>query len=129
MAEFLGQSERPSNVVTESAMGNMGKPIPLFRKQNAYDECKAIGMTDPVKITACVGAVSEQLERDKPYEAMSEGMRYLDLTGTYRLFATLLISEDPAFKRQPDAPLKPVKRREPGPKDTEDRMEQYQDYA
>lgn len=42
--------------------------------------------------TEVVGAVAEQLERDNPYEAMAAGMKHLDLCGTYRLFAVLLIS-------------------------------------
>jgi hypothetical protein len=71
----------------------MGKTIPMFRKTNAVWHCQQMGMTDMVKITAVVGAVAAQLERDQPYEAMREGMRYLDLTGTYRLMASLLTGE------------------------------------
>jgi hypothetical protein len=33
------------------------------------------------------------LERDKPYEAQAAGMKFLDLTGTYRLFAVLLTTD------------------------------------
>jgi hypothetical protein len=38
----------------------------------------------------CVSSIANQLERDKPYEAQAAGMRFLDLTGTYRLMAVLL---------------------------------------
>jgi hypothetical protein len=34
--------------------------------------------------------VSNRLERDDPYGAMSDAMKYVDLTGTYRLMAALL---------------------------------------
>jgi hypothetical protein len=38
----------------------------------------------------CVSSIANQLEHDKPYEAQAAGMRFLDLTGTYRLMAVLL---------------------------------------
>jgi hypothetical protein len=70
-----------------SGFAAMGKPIPYERKQRAYDAAKSIGVKD---CFALVQGMSEQLERDKPYEAMQVGMKHVDLTGTYRIMATLL---------------------------------------
>lgn len=90
MAQFTGQ-KRTITPVEEDGFANMGKPIPFWRQQNGYDDCRQMGLTE-VNAHAAVSEVSEQLARDKPYEAMAAGMKYLDLTGTYRLFAVLLIS-------------------------------------
>jgi len=90
MAEFLGQ-DKTHEPAYEDGMGNMGKPIPDFRRENAYQDCKAMGLGS-ADAMAAVSETAEQLERDKPYEAMGRGMKYLDLIGTYRLFAVLLVS-------------------------------------
>lgn len=96
MAEFLNQPKRPSDPVTEEGMAAMGKPIPLWRKIAADRHMKDMGVTSALKRLSCIGAVANRLERDEPYEAMGEGMRYLDLIGTYRLFAVLLAEPKPA---------------------------------
>lgn len=67
----------------------MGKPVPFYRRQAGYDTCREMGLTSEDAYSA-VGVMSDQLERDEPYGAMEEGMRYVDLTGTYRLMAVLL---------------------------------------
>lgn len=85
MAEFL-QQEKPTH---DDGFGAMGKPISMERRQKGLDACKEMGLST-ADAWATVGVVAEQLERDEPYRAMSEGMRYLDLTGVYRLFAVLL---------------------------------------
>lgn len=81
MAEFITK-EPPT-----SPMAQMGKPIPLEAKQRAYEHAKAMGVQD---CFGCVNQIALLLERDKPYEAMAAGMKHVDLTGTYRLFAALL---------------------------------------
>lgn len=73
----------------ESGFEAMGKPIPNNRRQEAYDWLRTLGI-EIEAATLAVGSVATALERDKPYEAMAEGMKFLDLTGTYRLFAILL---------------------------------------
>lgn len=96
MAEFV--NKRPDLVPTkveEDGFGNMGKPIPTFRKEAGVGCCRDMGMTDMAIITACVSAMSAALERDKPYEAMSAAGQFLDLTGVYRLMAVLLVSPKP----------------------------------
>ena len=84
MAEFIGQQKNEID-----GFNNMGKPIPIDRRQQGYDHAKQMGLSSDHALAA-VSGVAEQLERDKPYEAMAAGMKYLDLTGTYRLFAVLL---------------------------------------
>lgn len=84
MAEFIGQDKEEID-----GFNNMGRPIPSDRRQRAYEHAKQMGLSSDHALAAVQG-VAEQLERDKPYEAMGAGMKYLDLTGTYRLFAVLL---------------------------------------
>lgn len=99
MAEFLNQTVSP--VEYEDGFNAMGKPIPMFRRTAAVKHCRAMGMTDTGKIMACIGGMVVQLEKDKPYEAMAVGMRYLDLTGTYRIMSVLLV--EPRPDEQPTA--------------------------
>lgn len=85
MAEHLNQKVEPGLGFFEK----MGKPIPFHAKEIGYQDCKKMGLNKDDSYS-CVSAMAEQLERDKPYEAQAAGMRYLDLTGTYRLMAVLL---------------------------------------
>lgn len=94
MAEFLNQTV-PHDQVYHDGMGAMGHPIPDYRRDAAYRTCReAFGMSS-ADAMSCVSGTAEQLERDKPYEAMGMAMRYIDLTGAYRLFAVLLASPKP----------------------------------
>jgi hypothetical protein len=91
MAEFLNQEPNEKQKFdTDEAFNAMGKPIPSHRKSNAIKHLKEMGMNDMQDITMCIDRVANQLERDEPYKAMLEGMKYLDLVGIYRLFAVLL---------------------------------------
>ncbi|MEC9268518.1 MAG: hypothetical protein VX464_20835 [Pseudomonadota bacterium] len=96
MAEFLNHEPVP---VDDFGAGNgfdaMGKPIPSHRRQAAYDQCKIIGLHS-TDANVLVGRMSEDLERDRPYDAVGEGMRSLDLVGTYRVMAYLLAAPAPA---------------------------------
>lgn len=85
MAEFLNQKR--SHPLTP--FNAMGKPIPPGARQAGFDDCKEMGL-DSARSWECVSAVAEQLERDKPYEAQGAAMKFLDLTGSYRLMAVLL---------------------------------------
>jgi hypothetical protein len=99
MAQFIVRTPRPPKNKSANADGDfsgfeaMGRPIPFYRQQAGYEECKSMGLDKEDSHNAVAG-MSEQLERDKPYEAMKIGMKYLDLTGTYRLMATLLTAEE-----------------------------------
>ena len=82
--------KRRRDKAVDDGFARMGKPIDFRARAVALEHVRAMGVTDTADGMAVVNAVAEQLERDKPYEAMQAGMKYLDLTGTYRLFAALL---------------------------------------
>ena len=65
----------------------MGKPVPFARRQRAYDAAVSMGVKDAFSL---IDGMAEKLQRDKPYEAMEMAYKYVDLTGAYRLMATLL---------------------------------------
>ena len=72
---------------TPSGFAAMGRPVPYERRQAAYNAAQSMGLKEPF---AVVDAMSEQLGRDKPFEAMEVAAKYVDLTGAYRLMAHLL---------------------------------------
>jgi hypothetical protein len=76
----------------DSGFAAMGKPIPFHRQQTGYEHCKEMGLDTEAAFSA-VRTMSEQLERDKPLQAMEAAKRYLDVTGCYRLMAVLLTAE------------------------------------
>ena len=69
----------------------MGKEVTFARRMKAD-----LAFKDMVKDAtaeerfSCIQSVSDQLERDRPYEALATARKYLDLTGAYRLIAILL---------------------------------------
>jgi hypothetical protein len=77
----------------ESGFNAMGQPIPIFRKEAAYQLVTHFGVEPAEDRVSLVNSVSEHLERDHPYEAQAAAMRYLDLTAAYRLIAVLLTGE------------------------------------
>lgn len=87
MAEFLNQKVVAAETAGADGFNAFGKPVSMARKEAAYQHCKAMGLT--VNAMTCVSGMAEKIERDEPYAAMEVGMRYLDLTGTYRLLAVL----------------------------------------
>jgi hypothetical protein len=74
MAEHLNQVVEPEM----NPFNAMGKPIPFAARAVAYEHCKEMGLSS-ARAHECVSCVSEQLERDKPYEAQATGMKFLDL--------------------------------------------------
>jgi hypothetical protein len=90
MAEFIGQPAPGSCI----GFDNIGKPVPAYRRQTAYDTMKSIGVEDSSARWRTVASMADRLERDKPYECVSEGMRVMDLTGTYRVMAVLLTAPE-----------------------------------
>jgi hypothetical protein len=87
------QKPAKSDPVLAEGIAAMGKPIPPFRKERAYEQCLLMGL-DKEMAMRCVDAMSEQLERDNPYQAQAQGMRFLDVTGMYRCMAYLLCGEE-----------------------------------
>jgi hypothetical protein len=87
LAEHLHQHIEPEL----SGFNRMGHPLSETARSAAYETCKQMGLNS-ARAWECVQAVATALERDQPYQAQAAGMRFLDLTGTYRLFAVLLMS-------------------------------------
>lgn len=71
------------------SFNNMSKPIPNARRDVAYQWVRDMGI-ERAQAFSLVEAVSNHLERDHPHEAMEEACKVIDLTGAYRLLATLL---------------------------------------
>jgi hypothetical protein len=86
----------------------IGHPIPFERRQSAYEAVRQDMAPEATveEAMSLVNRVADQLERDRPFEAMKEatdvgeygsgrhavvgGALVLDVTGAYRLFAHLL---------------------------------------
>lgn len=107
MAEFIGTRVDPAPYTGgNDGFAAMGKPVPPHRKAEAMKHCKAMGLThNTEQLMTLIDGMSNKLERDDPYEAMRIGMKYLDLTGTYRLMAVLLC-DPPKPKRKPRRNMK-----------------------
>ena len=88
MNDGTGIGKQP--MAEPSAMNNIGKPIDEDHRQSGDDALKDMGVSCSGSRWDCVQGVCDSLERDKPHEAMKKAMRYVDVTGAYRLFATLL---------------------------------------
>jgi len=89
MAEFLGQTKDTIETDQNSGFNAMGKPVPYYRREAGYRHCKDMGLGSDESFAA-VNGMSEALERDNPHGALGAAMKYLDLTGAYRLMAVLL---------------------------------------
>lgn len=93
MAEFLGQKKpKKSSLPADQGFGAMGKPIPIHRKKDADKHLIDMGIADTEDRFRCIAMVSARLEHDDPYGAIEDAMKYIDLTGAYRLLAVLLCS-------------------------------------
>jgi hypothetical protein len=82
--------------VATDPMNAMGRPIPSEGREAGYRACREMGLeaADAWELT---GRVASLMERDQPYEAEKVGLdSKLDLTGYYRLAATLLASVEVA---------------------------------
>ena len=73
-----------------SSFDAVGRPISAESRELGNTALKDMGVEGTGARWDCVKMVAEQLERDKPHEAMKIAMRYVDATGAYRLFASLL---------------------------------------
>lgn len=82
----FGKISSPPN----SGFNAVGAPVPMKRRLAADQHLKEMGVQDVEDRFHCIQNMSNKLERSDPYGAMECGMRYVDLTGTYRLMAVLL---------------------------------------
>ena len=89
MAEFMNRP-KPEPLVSgeDDGFNAFGKPVPDFRKQAAFQHCKAMGLNTEESWNV-INPMCEQIRRDEPYAAMEAGTLYLDVTGTYRIMAVL----------------------------------------
>ena len=95
MAEFLNQVVPQDPPESADGFAAMGKPIPDYRRDEAYRTCREEFEMGSSKAMGTVQGMAEALERDKPYEALGAGMRYgVDLTGSYRLMSVLLVHQE-----------------------------------
>lgn len=94
MAEFLGNPKlhRTENGPTDG-FNAFGKPVPIHRREAADVHLREMGITDTQDRWNCIQTISEQIQRDEPYDAMATATRYVDLTGAYRLLAVLLMAK------------------------------------
>lgn len=88
MAEHLNQVVEPELY----PFNQMGKPLSAESRQAGFEDCMEMGLTSAAA-WECVAAVANSLERDKPFDAQAAAMKFLDLTGSYRIIAVLLATE------------------------------------
>lgn len=67
----------------------MGRPIPPAGREAAFDAARAMGL-DTGDAWEVTGKVARALEDDAPLRAQQAGLAHLDLTGYYRMAATML---------------------------------------
>lgn len=74
-------------------MNAMGRPIPSEGREAAYRTCRDDMGLDAADAWELVGRVARHMEDDQPFEAERVALASpLDVTGYYRLAATLLAS-------------------------------------
>lgn len=92
MAEFMNTprvASRMQEIEGDSGFAAFGKPVSTERRSEALKHIREMGIANNADAWECIGNMSGAIERDQPYECVGIGMRYVDLTGTYRLMAVL----------------------------------------
>jgi len=77
----------------DDGMAAFGKPVPWFRRDAALQAWRSMGGTATDKAVYHLNRAAQQIERDEPYQAMQELAFICDMTGVYRLLATLCVAE------------------------------------
>jgi hypothetical protein len=90
MAELLDRNVQPPREL--GGLNLLGTPLEPWRKARAYNHARETGLS-PADAEACVSGMAERYERDDPYGAQAHSMRFVDLTGHYRLMAALLAGD------------------------------------
>lgn len=71
----------------------MGHPVPDRRKATALRHLREMAPDlSTEREMELVGSVAAAIERDEPYDAIQNAREVLDLTGAYRLLATLCVN-------------------------------------
>lgn len=83
--------------MASDVMNAIGKRISSDGRESAYRACRDDMGLDTGAAWELVGKIADLLERDQPFEAEKVGLESpLDVTGYYRLAATLLAHTDGA---------------------------------
>jgi hypothetical protein len=68
-----------------------GHGVPHHRKEKAFNAIREMAPEmSTAEILGLIDRLSQHIGRDAPYQAQQAALERLDLTGTYRLLATLL---------------------------------------
>lgn len=88
----------------QSGYDAYGHEVPAFRKAAGYQAMKDMGFTDREQMLSIVGGMAERIARDDPHMALENALKAgLDVTGCYRLLATLLAAPEPKPQPEPEA--------------------------
>lgn len=85
----------PVHTEGNSGFDALGKSVPFYRQDAAYQHMKDMGCTDKEGMWNCIGRMSNAIARDEPHDALETAINYVDATGAYRLLAVLLTAEAP----------------------------------
>lgn len=78
----------------------MGEQVPLDRKIQALDHLREMNPNlDSSREVLVIDRVSNAIEKDRPYEAVTEARKELDVTGAYRLLAAICTGGDDSGRR------------------------------
>jgi hypothetical protein len=112
MGRFANEVRNPEGlglppVKTEGTDGfnALGKPVPFYRRSEAFRHAMDMGCTDKQKVFRCIEAMANRIERDDPHGAMERALGgkqnpdgIVDATGVYRLLAVLLTATKPKVR-------------------------------
>ena len=71
-----------------------GKPVPDYRRDEAYRQAREMGLTSEQAFTA-VGQIASAIEHDHPHRVLGPTTDLaLDLTGRYRVMAVLATMQE-----------------------------------
>ncbi len=82
----------PVQTKSENGFDAFGKHVPFYRRANAYEHCKDMGLTDKAVIFSLIESMADKIQRDDPHTALEIALQYVDVTGCYRLLAVLCSS-------------------------------------
>ena len=82
----------PVQTKSDDGFNAFGKRVPFYRRANAYEHCKDMGLTDKAVIFSLIESMADKIQRDEPHIALEIASQYVDVTGCYRLLAVLCSS-------------------------------------
>lgn len=83
-----------TNTTDPAGFDAMGRRVPEYRKAAALNHLRDMNPNlDTEAEMTLVGKVATAIENDDPFSALDTAQDHLDLTGAYRLLATLCTAE------------------------------------